>query len=295
MNNNLSALFQLINPDNSISINRYLAHAIGLNEALIFAALISKYTYYSNKNTLDQEGFFYSTIDDLEESTTLGRKAQDRAIKKLVQLKLIETKLKGLPAKRHFKINPDISILESLINNVKTSMSKRDKLDNKAENDGQTNTSDMDKTDCPKGTNLDVQKGQENYSNKTIDNKTNKSINLPYEEVEKHFKRQIDYDRLIEDNNINPQELNNVVDIAIDVLTSTADSVRVNGENKPTEIVKSQYNKLNMIHIINILNRLDNYSKKATNIRGLIITSLYNEAMTQDIYYKNLFNNDFLN
>lgn len=40
----LSAIIQLLNPDNTISAHRMLAHAIGMTETMIYFALISKQT-----------------------------------------------------------------------------------------------------------------------------------------------------------------------------------------------------------------------------------------------------------
>jgi hypothetical protein len=43
-----------------------LAHAIGMTETIIYSALISKQTYYLNNNMLHEEGWFFSTIADLQ-------------------------------------------------------------------------------------------------------------------------------------------------------------------------------------------------------------------------------------
>lgn len=60
-----------INRDNTISVNRPIAHAVGAYAAIVFNALIGKYIYYKQKNMLDRDGWFYSTIKDMKESTTL--------------------------------------------------------------------------------------------------------------------------------------------------------------------------------------------------------------------------------
>ena len=111
----LSAIIQLLNPDNTISAHRMLAHAIGITETIIYAALISKQTYYLNNNMLQEGGWFFSTIADLQESTTFGAKAQKTAIGNLVNHGLIECECKGMPAKRYFRITNDMEILTKLI------------------------------------------------------------------------------------------------------------------------------------------------------------------------------------
>lgn len=110
----ISGLLQLLNPENTVSLNRPLAHAIGLYETLVFSALISKYTYYETRNRVNN-GWFFSTVADLQESTTIGEKAQKTAIKHLEDLQLIEYKLMGMPAKRYFRIIADVEKLDQLI------------------------------------------------------------------------------------------------------------------------------------------------------------------------------------
>ncbi len=111
----LSAIIELLNPDNTISAHRMLAHAIGMNETIIYSALISKQTYYARNGMLMEGGWFYSTICDLQESTTYGAKAQRTAINHLISHGLIECENKGLPAKRYFRIIDDTENLNRLI------------------------------------------------------------------------------------------------------------------------------------------------------------------------------------
>lgn len=108
-------IFELINPDNTMSFNRLIAHAIGAVETIIFFSLLSKMKYYMNRDMLDNDGFFYATEVDIQESTTFTKRVQAPAIAKLVEIGLIETKRAGLPAKRYFRIICDRELLIRLI------------------------------------------------------------------------------------------------------------------------------------------------------------------------------------
>lgn len=110
----MEAIFQVLNPNNTLTINRPLAHAIGLSEATVYAALIAKCSYYERTDKLD-DGWFYSTVPDLEESTSLSEYQQKRCIANLVKVGLIESKNRGLPAKRSFRIIENIKLLNNLI------------------------------------------------------------------------------------------------------------------------------------------------------------------------------------
>lgn len=119
----MNAIFQLLNPSNTVSVNRPLAHALGLNEAVVYGALISKFYYYSEREMLD-DGWFYSTAPDLQESTALSEKQQKRCVDNLVKSGLIRCELRGMPAKRSFYIIDDISIIQALIAEGEAAMRK---------------------------------------------------------------------------------------------------------------------------------------------------------------------------
>ena len=111
----MKAIFKLLNPDNTMSINRQLAHAIGLAEAVVYGALLSKYAYYDQHGLLTDGDWFYSTVEDLEESTALTARQQRRCIDTLIKSGLIQCKVQGMPAKRYFCINDNTELLAGIL------------------------------------------------------------------------------------------------------------------------------------------------------------------------------------
>lgn len=111
----MNPFYLVLNPDNTISFNRPLAHAIGLSETIIYGALVAKWYYYSEREMLDDDGWFYSTVPDLQESTSLSEKQQKRCIKALVDLNLIKCETRGMPARRCFYLIDDFEKILSLI------------------------------------------------------------------------------------------------------------------------------------------------------------------------------------
>lgn len=169
----ISPLLHILNPDNTGTYNRLLAHAIGLNEAVIYASLVAKFIYYNSNDLLDSEGYFYSTAEDLQESTSLTRRQQDKVIKTLAQHGLIDSKVKGLPAKRHFKVFYDGAALQTLI---QTGLTKSENLKSKMGKQVLTKSENLVST---KSENLNRQNVEENISNINIRQETedNKKIN----------------------------------------------------------------------------------------------------------------------
>lgn len=109
-----------------------------------------------------------------------------------------------------------------------------------------------------------------------------------YREVRKDFERQIEYEILRQDLK-DQAELEELVELAVEILTSTADTVRVNREDKPAQLVKEQYRRLTMFHIRYVLDCLRETETKARNIRAVMVTALYNSVNTIGAYYGNLY------
>ena len=111
----MDAIFSILNRDNTISVNRPLAHAIGVQETIIYQSLLIKRSYYAERDMLIEGCWFFSTVPDLEESTGLSEKRQARCIARLIELGLIETKKDGAPIKRFFRIIEDVDLIKELI------------------------------------------------------------------------------------------------------------------------------------------------------------------------------------
>ncbi|MGN1119720.1 MAG: hypothetical protein ACI4Q4_05140 [Oscillospiraceae bacterium] len=111
----MNPFYLVLNPDNTISFNRPLAHAIGLSETILYGALVAKWYYYSERDMLDEDGWFYSTVPDLQESTSLSEKQQKRCIKTLIDLELIKCETRGMPARRSFYLIDDYEKIVDLI------------------------------------------------------------------------------------------------------------------------------------------------------------------------------------
>ena len=77
--------------------------------------------------------------------------------------------------------------------------------------------------------------------------------------------------------------LQNIVDIAIETLKSTKKDIYINSEPMPIEIVRSQFLKLNPMHIQYVINCLKQNTKDVKSIKSYILTTLYNAVNTMNI------------
>ena len=97
------SVLEFIASSNYIVLNKQLIKEIGIEESLLLGELASEYDYWQKRDEL-VDGYFYSTIENVEENTTLNSYKQRKALKNLQEKNLIDVKLKGMPAKRYIKI-----------------------------------------------------------------------------------------------------------------------------------------------------------------------------------------------
>lgn len=328
----MNAIFQMLNPSNTLTVNRLLAHAIGLSEAVVYASLISKCSYYERNGMLDDSGWFYSTVPDLEASTALSEYQQKRCIKNLVDAGLIESKNRGLPAKRCFRIIEDIELISTLISQgekkqlsikpaaVQSYEKKRkNRIDAQppcseetAEQPGEELTILLPKNcgaSSEKSVLPSLYKSKDNKSKEnnplsinpkdgadlmdridsSIPNMVSSDERTDYADI---IRENIGYDYLLESIPSQKGRINEIIGIMIDVVCSTKKYIRVNGEDFPQSVVKSQFLKLDSTHIEYVITVLDKNTSDVRNIRAYLITALYNAPLTIDSFYSAMVNHD---
>ena len=74
---------------------------LGVDCSVMLAILCAK----REKLVDNLNDFFTFTINDLKDEYGVGERLQRRTIKTLEELGLVETKFKGLPAKKYYKVN----------------------------------------------------------------------------------------------------------------------------------------------------------------------------------------------
>lgn len=293
-------ILERLNPTNTGSFNRLIAHALGLDAAVIYSALISKREYYASRDMLDSEGWFYSTVEDMQESTSMAICTQRSAIKVLTDKGLVEVSKRGMPARRHFRLRDDVELLDKLLEQGKEISAEHNPIVQSdenlptccAENEQQVvifcdNKSAQNELSI---INHKINKSKENNPNQSIVSDGTDGIDLSERE---------DYLELIQENieydcfeKSEQEKVDELVEIMLDVVCSTKSTIRVNSEEMPKEVVKSRFLKLTHEHIEYVLLALKKNTSDVKNIKVYLITALYNAPTTKDAFFGSLVNHD---
>lgn len=106
------------------------------------------------------------------------------------------------------------------------------------------------------------------------------------------IKENIDYDILLQDNPYDEETLDGYVELIAEVCCSRRESLRINQEEIPTEIVKSRLLKLNSEHIRYVMDCMRENTTRIGNIRAYTLSALFNAPVTISPYYTALVSHD---
>lgn len=134
----------------SIIVNKNLVRNIGLDAAIFYSELCSKYKYFCQRKELDKNGYFFNTVENMKNDTFLSDYRQREAINKLKELGLIYYQRRGISALRYFKVNMDYMRIARLTKNL-----NNQNLNNRALNFKVMNLKKLDSNNTnPNNTNI---------------------------------------------------------------------------------------------------------------------------------------------
>ena len=86
-----------------------------------------------------------------------------------------------------------------------------------------------------------------------------------------------------------------ILELIVDTVCTTKETVRISGDDKPAEVVKSQFLKLDIEHIRFVMDALRENTTKVRNIRQYLLATLYNAPLTISNHFRSLVNHDMAN
>ena len=84
-----------------------------------------------------------------------------------------------------------------------------------------------------------------------------------------------------------------IVDLLVDTCSTKRKMLRIAGDDKPAEVVRSRFMKLNADHIRFVLDSLAENTAPVRNMKQYLLAMLYNAPTTMSLYYQNKTNHDF--
>jgi len=102
----------------------------------------------------------------------------------------------------------------------------------------------------------------------------------------------IGYECICQQYKFSTDVIDEILELMLETVCSTKRTIRIGGEDKPAELVKSRMLKIDQNHIEYVLDALGKNTTEVRNIRSYLLTAIYNAPSTIGNYYKALVNHD---
>ena len=112
-------------------------------------------------------------------------------------------------------------------------------------------------------------------------------------QLEEYFSQSLEVDLLLRLCPDDEDTIYQIVDLLVDTCATNRMLLRIAGDDKPAEVVRSRFMKLNADHIRFVLKCLAENSSPIRNMKQYLLASLYNAPTTMQLSYQNQTNHDF--
>lgn len=253
--------------------------SVSAEAKVLYGLLLDRMSLSCKNGWLDKEERVYIIFTIEEVMTALGC-ADQKAGKLLHELeskcRLIERKRQGLGKPNLIYVK---NFVEKDVDNPagNTLPSPESRSNNTDKND-----TDFSDTDSFPFTSFRRDHGREAKGNETV-------LREQYREL---IAENIAYDALLTDYPYEQDTLEEILELLVDVVCTTKSSVRISGDDKPAEVVRSQFLKLNSEHIRFVMGGLKENTTRIRNMRQYLLATLYNAPLTIGNYYRSLVSHD---
>ena len=274
---------------------------ISAESKVLYGILLDRMSLSRKNGWLDDDDRVYIIFTLDEVMSSIGCAVQ-KAAKLLSELDeksgLIERKRQGLGKPNVIYVKNFIGGSESKIKNYENQSSGTVKIEvqelpkskgsNTDLNNTDLNNTDLNNTDYSNTDSLlftSFRGGQSRETNRSEERQA-------YREV---ISENIGYEVLREEYRYDQDTLDEILELMVDVVCTTKDTVRISGDDKPAEVVKGRLLKLDSVHIRFVLDSLRENTTKIRNIKQYLLATLYNAPMTISNHFRSLVNHDMAN
>ena len=229
--------------------------------------------------------FIICTIEEIMGKLGCGNK---KAVQILTEL---ENKIGLIERKRQGLGKPNLIYVKNFIRTVDNS-GQRHFLKCQNDTSGSVRTTSLEMSESH-GSNTNLSNTDMSNTENLIYPGTDSDGMAERRSCEDYFRRSLEYDILLQNNPYEKKTLEGILDLLVDTCCSRKAYIRIAGDNKSGEVVRSRFMKLDSSHIQYVLSCLKENTTDVRNIRQYLLAALYNAPTTISAYYQAKVNYDF--
>ena len=249
----------------------------------LYGILLDRMSLSVKNEWFDKKGrvFIIFTIEDVKRTLRCADNKATRLLRELEKFGLIERKRRG-------QGKPCLVYVKNF-----SSESSKESVKNRDNHDSCGSKIACQDPVKSRGIKKKENKTEMNNTNPILSDESEKMKNR--ELLEEYFSHSLETDLLLRLYPDDEDTLYQIVNLLVDTCATNRKLLHIAGDDKPAEVVRSRFMKLNADHIRFVLKCLAENSSPIRNMKQYLLASLYNAPTTMQLSYQNQTNHDLAN
>ena len=249
----------------------------------LYGILLDRMSLSVKNEWFDQKGrvFIIFTIEDVKRTLRCADNKATRLLRELEEFGLIERKRRG-------QGKPCLVYVKNF-----SAESSKESVKNRDNDDSCGSKIACQDPVKSRGIKKKENKTEMNNTNLILSDESEKMKNR--ELLEEYFSGSLETDLLLRLYPDDEDTLYQIVNLLVDTCATNRKLLHIAGDDKPAEVVRSRFMKLNADHIRFVLKCLAENSSPIRNMKQYLLASLYNAPTTMQLFYQNQTNHDLAN
>ena len=246
----------------------------------LYGILLDRMSLSVRNEWFDKKGrvFIIFTIEDVKRTLRCADNKATRLLRELEKFGLIERKRRG-------QGKPCLVYVKNF-----SAESSKESVKNRDNDDSCGSKIACQDPVKSRGIKKKENKTEMNNTNLILSDESEKMKNR--ELLEEYFSHSLEMDLLLRLYPDDEDTLYQIVDLLVDTCATNRKLLHIAGDDKPAEVVRSRFMKLNADHIRFVLKCLAENSSPIRNMKQYLLASLYNAPTTMQLSYQNQTNHD---
>ena len=246
----------------------------------LYGILLDRMSLSVKNEWFDKKGrvFIIFTIEDVKRTLRCADNKATRLLRELEEFGLIERKRRG-------QGKPCLVYVKNF-----SAESSKESVKNRDNDDSCGSKIACQDPVKSRGIKKKENKTEVNNTNLILSDESEKMKNR--ELLEEYFSHSLEIDLLLRLYPDDEDTLYQIVNLLVDTCATNRKLLRIAGDDKPAEVVRSRFMKLNADHIRFVLKCLAENSSPIRNMKQYLLASLYNAPTTMQLSYQNQTNHD---
>ena len=246
----------------------------------LYGILLDRMSLSVKNEWFDKKGrvFIIFTIEDVKRTLRCADNKATRLLRELEEFGLIERKRRG-------QGKPCLVYVKNF-----SAESSKESVKNRDNDDSCGSKIACQDPVKSRGIKKKENKAEMNNTNPILSDESEKMKNR--ELLEEYFSRSLEMDLLLRLYPDDEDTIYQIVDLLVDTCATNRKLLHIAGDDKPAEVVRSRFMKLNADHIRFVLKCLAENSSPIRNMKQYLLASLYNAPTTMQLSYQNQTNHD---